>query len=224
MLTHPLGKLCFKALRLLNGRGTPLSFQRLVMVSVADKVIGECIDPEEPLILERFERIFRDESLICKAILRGLKDAYKKLSFSFQTAEDELCLEAFSEAFNELADYEKKDVMAAFRCEYNSLINLIIRKMKIPRKVRRRFIHMRSKASLDQVVCLFECPKCNYRGPSIQSVEEILSSYRVKCPMCGSRHKLVYLPRYVDKESVKLFLKWGEGYISRRLSSVGTDS
>jgi len=215
----PWGKLCFKALCLLKGKGTPLSFQHVVMVNIAENVIGEYIDPEEPLIPETFERIFRNETRLCDAILRGLKDAYRELSLLASIAEEELCLEAFSEAFNELAEYEKKDVMAAFRCEYNSLVDMIIRKMKLPKEIYRRYMRMRSEASLDQIVCLFECPKCGYRGPSIQSLEEILSSYRVKCPRCRSLHKLAHLPSYVDRKSSELFLRWARGHISRQLGT-----
>jgi len=215
----PWGKLCFKALCLLRGKGTPLSFQRVVMVNVAENVIGEYIDPEEQLTPKEFERIFRDEARLCDAILRGLKDAYRELSLLAQIVEGEICLEAFSEAFNDLAEYEKKDVMAAFRFEYDSLVDMIIRKMEIPEEIYGRYRSMRSEASLDQIVCLFECPKCGYRGPSIQSLEEILSSYRVKCPRCRSHHKLTHLPRYVDRKSSELFLRWARGHISRQLST-----
>jgi len=214
---NPWGKLCFKALCLLKGKGTPLSFQHVVMVTIAENVIGEYIDPEEPLVPKTFERIFRNETRLCDAILRGLKDAYRELSLLAPIAEEELCLEAFSEAFNELTEYEKKDVMAAFRYEYNSLVDMIIRRMKPPKEFYRRYMRMRSETSLDQIVCLFECPKCGYRGPSIQSLEEILSSYRVKCPKCGAQHKLTRLPSYVDRKSIEQFLKWVAGHVSRQL-------
>jgi len=213
----PWGKLCFKALCLLKGKNVPLSFQHVVMVNVAENVIGEYMDPEEQLSPERFERIFRNKARLCEAILRGLKDAYKELTLLTPIAEEELCLEAFSEAFNELAEYEKKDVMAAFRCEYNSLIDTIIKKTKLPKEIYKKYMRMRSEASLDQIVCLFKCPKCGHSEPSIQSLEDILSSYRVKCPKCGAQHKLTRLPSYADQKNIEQFLKWVTGHISRQL-------
>lgn len=217
----PWSKLCFNALRLLVGKDELLNVYRIVVANVANCVIGEYMTPDEPLAPEYFGKIFRDDARLCEALLKGLKNAHKDILLRSPIAQEEKqCLEAFAEAFNKLAQHEKRDVMAAFRCEYNSIIDVFIQKLRLPRKIRLEYERMRLKAALDEIVCLFECPKCRYKGPSIQKVEEILSSYTVKCNKCGSFHNLAQLSRYLDEEIMKLSRKWAARHISRRMRSL----
>lgn len=221
----PWSKLCFNALRLMMGKGEPLNFYRTVVVNVANCVIGWCIGPDEPLVPEYFWKIFRDEVGLCEAILQGLKNAHKDILLRGPIPQEEkLCLEAFAEAFTMLAEQEEKDVMTAFRCEYNSLMDTLIKKLGLPRKIILEYRHMRSKASLDEIVCLFECPKCRHKGPSVQELEKVLSSYTVKCSRCGSSHSLADLSRYVDEEIMKLCRKWAGKHISRHIRSLIEDA
>jgi len=218
----PWSKLCFKA-TLSLGEAAPLSFQQRILENIAKSIFDGYVTPQKPITLRKVKKLCEDKSRLFNSVVKGLLTAYREMMLERLIEKDEkVCMEAFSKAFRELKESEKKAVIGLFKHEYDSLMNRFVRKLKLPKKIRREFMRMCSKTSQNEVICIFKCPRCEYTGLSKQNIEELLSSYTVRCPKCGTLHKLTSLPKYFSEENVEVFSSWATGLILHQLTRAST--
>jgi hypothetical protein len=212
-------KLCFNAFRLIKGREGAFKITGEIMFEVANSIFWKY--SLEDHHLECLNKILRNDTEILNAIFEGIKAAHINIIFrtGFLSLEEKDYLEAFGTAFNSLAEEEKMDVMAGFRYEYNSLLRRMIKRCRkdIPKEILDECYKMMGEAGLNQIVCLFWCPKCGYKGPSVQELEKLLGLYVVKCRKCNGAISMAHLPKYYDKEAIRDFNKWVEGVALKQM-------
>jgi transcription elongation factor Elf1 len=209
-------KLCFLALpKIVEGVGSGIACA--IMEEISRRVFRSYLGPKGILDLHYLSGIVRDKASLCELILEGIKEAYGSF-FLFRRVSPkdlEAYLDTFSQAFESLSEDEMMDVMAAFRHKYNTLLKSFLK--KLPSEIRNDVEGALRRANLNQIVCIFKCPKCGYLGPSIQDLEKILKTYSVKCVKCGSETSMAYLPTHFDEEIGKDFDEWMKAYMSEHV-------
>ncbi|MEM2588163.1 MAG: hypothetical protein QXJ19_07525 [Candidatus Bathyarchaeia archaeon] len=204
----PWNKLCFLAMQRFTQEGIGSNMAAMIMEEISKKIFMSYLGSEGILDINYLSRVSRDKGEMCNLILEGIKEAHKKF-FVYQSLLPEdlkLYLLTFGEAFELLSEIERMDVIAAFRYEYNTLIKRLIK--NFPGEIRGEWERLMREASLNQIVCLFKCPKCGHKDVSLQDVEKLLRTYTVKCGRCGSESSLASLARCYDSEIEKILERW----------------
>lgn len=201
-------KLCFFAMQKFAQEGIGSNMAAMIMEEISKRIFMKYLGSEGILDINYLSRISKDKEEICDLILKGIKEAHKKFFVSQCLPPEDLkvYLLTFGEAFEMLSEIERMDVIAAFRYEYNTLMRRLIKSS--PKEIREEWERLMREAGLNQMVCLFECPKCGHKGASLQDVEKILRTYTVKCGKCGCESNLAYLARYHNKDIGEMLERW----------------
>ncbi|MEM2129627.1 MAG: hypothetical protein QXZ70_03405 [Candidatus Bathyarchaeia archaeon] len=206
----PWNKLCFLALQKFTQEEVGSKMSAMILEEISKRIFMKYLGPEGILDIDYLDRIYKDEAEICDLILMGIKDAHKKFFISQGLTPDDLkvYLLTFGEAFDMLSEIEKRDVIIAFRYEYNNLIRHLVK--SLPTEIKEDWESLMRQAGLHQIVCLFECPKCGHKGASRQDVENLIRTYTVTCGKCGGESSLAYLAKYYDKQVEETFEKYAD--------------
>lgn len=138
-------------------------------------------------------------------ILEGVKSTHEKyfLKSAAEVREISLYLKTFGDAFEELNEFEKTEVLLEFKFELHSLIRPFL--SRLPKKTQSEYEDKFKEAKANQIPCYFRCPKCNYEGATLQDGKQLLAHLTLRCKNCGKTFFITSVPLAWDKKLGKEF-------------------